>query len=162
MVDPTNSGVTTLNGSSDPCSAPTAPTTDFTASATNVAPGETVVFSDQTSGVPDTWSWSITPGTGWSYASGTNASSQNPQVTFNTVGQYTVALTASNSIGSDTETKNNYITVAELPCDYQTSSVLKVSLLTDMIIQIDECYMEITNSNGNVVWSEGNAENVAR
>ena len=156
-LDPTNSGVTTLNGSSDPCSAPTAPTTDFTASATNVAPGETVVFSDQTSGVPDTWSWSITPGTGWSYASGTNASSQNPQVTFNTVGQYTVALTASNSIGSDTETKNNYITVAELPCDYQTSSVLKVSLLTDDYA--DECYMEITNSNGNVVWSEGN-ENV--
>ena len=77
---------------------------------------------------------------------------KNPQVTFNTVGQYTVALTASNSSDSDTETKNDYITVAELPCDYQTSSVLKVSLLTDDYA--DECYMEITNSNGNVVWSE--------
>ncbi len=117
-LDPTNSNVNTLNGSSDPCSAPSAPTADFSASATNVSPGSTVTFTDLTSGVPDTWSWSIAPGTGWSYAGGTNASSQNPQVTFTTVGVYSVTLTASNSFGSDTETKSNYIVVEEAstPC----------------------------------------------
>jgi PKD repeat protein len=33
-------------------------------------------------------------------------------VTFNTVGQYTISLTATNALGSDIETKNNYIIVA--------------------------------------------------
>lgn len=156
-LDPINSNQMTLNGSSDPCSAPSAPTTDFSASATNVAPGTTVNFSDMTSGVPNTWSWSITPGTGWSYAASTNSSSQNPQVTFNTVGQYTVQLTASNSVGSDTENKTNYITVEETPCELSTNTVLKVSLLTDNYAP--ETYLEVTNSSGTVVWSEGN-ENV--
>ena len=118
-LDPTNSNVTTLNGSSDPCSAPSAPSTDFSASATNVSPGTTVNFADNTSGVPTSWTWTISPNSGWAYAGASSASSQNPQVTFNTVGQYTVSLTAGNSIGSDSETKNNYIIVAEAtgPCD---------------------------------------------
>ncbi|MEY4217289.1 MAG: hypothetical protein RLZZ68_1745 [Bacteroidota bacterium] len=34
-------------------------------------------------------------------------------VTFNTVGQYTVTLTASNAQGNDSEVKNNYITVVQ-------------------------------------------------
>ena len=118
-LDPINSSVLTLSGSADPCSAPTAPTTDFVASATNVTPGSTVTFTDITTGVPDNWSWSIAPGTGWAFAGGTNASSQNPQVTFNTIGQYTISLTASNSLGSDSETKTNYIIVEEAstPCE---------------------------------------------
>ena len=56
-LDPINSNATTMNGSSDPCSAPSAPTTDFSANSTNVAPGTTVVFSDMTSGVPDALSY---------------------------------------------------------------------------------------------------------
>ena len=60
----------------------------------------------------------MTPTTGWSYAGGSSATTQNPQITFNTVGQYTVSLTATNAQGSDVETKNNYIVVAQVtgPC----------------------------------------------
>jgi hypothetical protein len=43
-------------------------------------------------------------------------------------------------------------------CDLQTNNILKVSLLTDDYAP--ETYMEVTNSGGTVVWSEGN-ENVA-
>jgi PKD repeat protein len=45
-------------------------------------------------------------------------------VTFNTVGQYTVSLTASNAQGSDVETKNNYIIVAQAtgPCSPSVTS----------------------------------------
>jgi PKD repeat protein len=51
------------------------------------------------------------------YMGGTNASSQNPQVQFNTIGAYTVALTATNLNGSNTMTKTNYInTTACSPC----------------------------------------------
>ena len=117
-LDPTNSGVLTLAGSNDPCSAPSVPVADFVANQTNVSPGTTVNFTDLTTGVPNTWAWSVSPTTGWAYAGGTSASSQNPQITFNTVGTYSVTLTASNGQGSDSETKTGYIVVAEStgPC----------------------------------------------
>ena len=113
-LDPTNSGVLQFAGSNDPCSAvvPTAPVANFVANTTNIVPAITVQFTDLSTGLPTSWAWSITPATGWVYAAGTSATSQNPQVTFNTVGQYTISLTATNALGSDIETKNNYIIVA--------------------------------------------------
>lgn len=123
FLDPGNTGLLVLNGSSDPCSAPQAPVANFVASATNVSPGTTVTFTDQSTNSPTTWAWAVSPATGWAYAGGTSASSQNPQITFNTIGQYTITLTASNAIGSDQEVKTNYITVssATSPCTAATT-----------------------------------------
>jgi lysyl endopeptidase len=119
-LDPTNSNVLLLAGSSDPCTptTPVAPVANFSASATNVIPGTTVSFTDLSTGIPTSWSWSVSPATGWSYAAGGTATTQNPQIVFNTVGQYTISLTATNAQGSDIETKNNYIVVAAMtgPC----------------------------------------------
>jgi hypothetical protein len=91
---------------------------NFVANQTNVPPGTTVSFTDQSTGIPTSWSWTLSPATGWAYANGTASTSQNPQITFNTVGQYTVTLTATNAQGSDAETKTNYIIVAQAtgPC----------------------------------------------
>jgi lysyl endopeptidase len=113
-LDPTNSGLLLLAGSNDPCSVvvPTAPVANFVANQTNVAPATTVQFTDLSTGLPTSWAWSISPASGWAYAAGTSATSQNPQVTFNTVGQYTVTLIATNAQGNDSEIKNNYIVVA--------------------------------------------------
>jgi len=121
FLDPGNTGALVLDGSSNPCSAPTIPIANFSATPTTVAPAGTVSFSDLTSGTPTSWTWTITPGTtgtAWSYTGGTSATSQNPQVIFNTVGQYTITLVAANSQGSDSEIKTNYITVAAAtgPC----------------------------------------------
>jgi PKD repeat protein len=123
-LDPTNSGLLVLAGSNDPCSAPTVPVANFTANQTNVAPATNVTFTDQSTGVPTSWAWSISPATGWAYAAGSTATSQNPVVTFNTVGQYTVTLTATNAQGSDAETKTNYIIVAQAtgPCTPSVTS----------------------------------------
>jgi len=123
-LDPTNSGLLVLAGSNNPCSSPIAPVANFVANQTNVTPGTNVSFTDQSTGVPTTWTWAISPTTGWAYASGSSASSQNPVVTFNTVGQYTVSLTAANAQGSDNETKTNYIIVASStgPCTPSVSS----------------------------------------
>ena len=119
-LDPANLNVLVFGGSSDPCTptTPVAPVANFTASATNITPATTVSFTDLSTGIPTSWAWSVSPATGWAYAGGTNASSQNPQITFNNVGQYTVSLTATNAQGSDVETKNNYIVVAQVtgPC----------------------------------------------
>jgi lysyl endopeptidase len=113
-LDPGNTGAMTLNGTYAPC-APVAPTADFVASATVVAPSTTVTFTDLSSGIPTSWAWVVAPAAGWAYAGGTTASSQNPQITFNTVGFYTITLTATNLQGSDAETKTNYIEVTSAP-----------------------------------------------
>jgi len=116
-LDPGNTNSTSLAGTYAPC-GPSAPTAQFVANQTTVAPGTTVTFTDQSVGSPTSWSWAVSPATGWSYAGGTSATSQNPQITFNTLGLHTVTLTATNGLGSDSEVKTDYINVTNTvtPC----------------------------------------------
>jgi lysyl endopeptidase len=112
-LDPNNTGLTTQAGSLDPCTvtAPLAPVAQFVGVPTTVTTGGTVAFTDQSTNAPTSWSWVITPSTGWAYAAGSTATSQNPSVVFNTAGTYTVQLTSTNAIGSDPENKVGYIIV---------------------------------------------------
>jgi trimeric autotransporter adhesin len=86
-----------------------APVANFTASATTICAGQSVTFTDASTGTPTSWAWSFAGGTP---ATSTN---QNPVITYNTAGTYTVELTATNANGSDVETKASYITVNALP-----------------------------------------------
>ncbi len=99
-----------------PSSGPTPPTANFTADTTTVSVGGTVHFTDTSSGNPTSWSWSFESG------SPSGSSSQNPNVTYNSVGTFDVSLTAANAYGSDTETKTNYINVTDQPTNYCSSS----------------------------------------
>jgi len=84
---------------------PQPPTADFSASSTGIFAGDSVDFTDQSLNTPTSWDWTFeggTPGT---------STDRNPTVTYNTQGTYTVTLTAANSVGSDTETKVDYIFV---------------------------------------------------
>lgn len=98
---------------SDACTPvnPTPPLADFSADITTVVSGGTINFTDLSTNYPTSWSWSVSPGAGWNYVNPSNATTQNPKVQFITPGQYTITLTATNSSGSDNETKTNYITV---------------------------------------------------
>ncbi len=89
------------------------PVADF--SADNVSPTtiDTVLFSDLSSNVPDTWLWSFSPAT-VSFIDGTDENTQNPKVLFNEAGLYTVEMIAANVAGSDTMTKTDYIDVKEV------------------------------------------------
>lgn len=102
-----NTAYVTINIQGNP------PNAAFTASKTTLCltngQTETVTFTDQSSGNPTSYSWNF--GGNVIYQNGTNSSSSNPQVKFTTAGTYTVSLTVSNAYGSDTETKNSYITV---------------------------------------------------
>lgn len=114
FLDPGNTGALVMDGSADPCSAPAMPVANFSGTPTTVAPGGTVAFTDLSTGIPTAWAWTITPGTEgteWSYTGGTTATSQNPQVIFNTVGQYNISLYVSNAVGNDTQSNPLYITV---------------------------------------------------
>jgi vibriolysin len=94
--------------------APQPPVADFIASTTNPSVGGSVTFTDTSTNTPTSWSWTFDGGTPAS------STAQNPTITYNTVGTYTVTLIATNAQGSDTETKVNYITVSAIP--YCTSS----------------------------------------
>jgi PKD repeat protein len=86
------------------------PVADFMTSTTTPSTAETVNFTDLSTNYPTSWTWTFTPST-VTYIGGTTSTSQNPQVQFNAEGLYTVELTATNALGSDTETKTDYINV---------------------------------------------------
>lgn len=92
---------------------------EFTADKTTICNGDEIAFSDDSYNVANSWTWTVTPATGWSYSNVTSATSQNPTILFDTPGLYTVQLTASDGTLSDTEIKNNFIhvlnTAASLP-----------------------------------------------
>ena len=100
-------------------SGPQLPVADFVADNTTPTVGQTVSFTDLSTNTPTSWSWVFNPTT-ITYVGGTNSSSQNPQVQFDAIGQYTVSLTATNAYGNDTETKTNYISVNN--CTYCATS----------------------------------------
>jgi PKD repeat protein len=47
----------------------------------------------------------------WDFGDGASSTSPNPSKTYNAAGTYTVALTVTNSAGSNTQTRTNYVTV---------------------------------------------------
>ncbi|MFH0895301.1 MAG: gliding motility-associated C-terminal domain-containing protein [Bacteroidota bacterium] len=85
------------------------PVADFSVSDSTICAGSCVNFTDLTTNSPTSWSWAFTGGTP------ATSTSQNPNVCYNTAGTYAVSLTATNSGGSDIETKSGFITVVALP-----------------------------------------------
>ncbi len=92
------------------------PQAGFSASATTGCAPFTVQFNDQSSSNTTEWNWSFPGGTP------SSSTAQNPTVTYNAVGTYTVTLTVSNSLGENTVTQTNYITVNTTPTAGFTSS----------------------------------------
>ncbi|MEX2595425.1 MAG: PKD domain-containing protein, partial [Salibacteraceae bacterium] len=86
------------------CNEPTsAPEADFEANTTETCDGE-VHFTDLSMNGAQEWLWD--------FGDGTSDTVQNPTHTYSSSGNYTVKLTASNGIGSDVITKQNYIIVS--------------------------------------------------
>jgi len=86
------------------------PVPTFFASATTVCAGQSVTFTDQSSGTNILTAWN------WTFEGGTPATStdQNPVVTFATGGPYDVTLAVTSSDGTNNVTNTDYITVADI------------------------------------------------
>jgi len=77
----------------------------FTGAPTNGTAPLTVTFTDSSTNNPSSWNWSFGDG------SLVNATVKNPIHTYTCTGTYTVTLNATNSVGSDSITRTNYVTV---------------------------------------------------
>ncbi len=88
-------------------STPTAPVAAFSGTPTSGTVPLTVQFTDESTGVPTSWSWD--------FGDGTTATEASPSHTYQAVGTYTVSLTVSNDVGSDSITKTDYVTVSDAP-----------------------------------------------
>ncbi len=79
------------------------PTAEFIASPTTGELPLAVDFTDQSTNGPTSWSWT--------FGDGGTSTTQSPSHTYTSAGTFNVSLVATNSYGSDTETKLGFITV---------------------------------------------------
>jgi PKD repeat protein len=80
------------------------PSVSFTATPTMNDCGGLVNFTDLSTNSPNAWLWN--------FGDGTTSNQQSPSHQYIANGNYTVSLTATNIIGSDSQTVTNYITVS--------------------------------------------------
>jgi PKD repeat protein len=108
------------------------PNTDFEAVPTQVNVNEDVKFTDKSSNSPTSWAWD--------FGDTATTTVQNPTHAYQLKGIYTVALTARNANGKDTETKASYINVGIAPqADFRPVIVpyqmYKVPMTVDFVDQ---------------------------
>lgn len=91
---------------------------EFEAYERVVCSGTEVEFTDWSFVGPNSWTWSVSPGTvgiDFDFVNATTANSQFPTIQFFTPGKYDISLLASDGVTTDTEIKSDYIQV--LPND---------------------------------------------
>jgi PKD repeat protein len=79
------------------------PVTNFTADPLSGYNGTTVTFTDTSTNSPIEWNWS--------FGDGNYSSEQSPTHTYDVIGKFNVRLNATNTYGSNTKTRTNYITI---------------------------------------------------
>lgn len=115
-----------------------------------ICPGGSISFTDQSSFLPTSWSWSF-PG-----ATPSSSTAQNPPAIFwNTPGTYTVSLTATNANGSSTSS----VVIAVLPAQnlpiaegFENTTFLPVNWVPKNINN-DIVYWDRSNVGRNSSWS---------
>jgi PKD repeat protein len=90
------------------------PLADFTASATTIALGSEIQFTDSSAGYPIAWQWDF------ENDGVIDSEEQNPAFTYSIVGVFSVSLTTIYTSTSVTELKSDYITVNPSQVPYIT------------------------------------------
>jgi len=129
------------------------PVCHFKADSTVIEKNKQVKFKDMSSGNISQWKWNFEGGIpNVSYL-------KNPIVTYNQPGIYKVTLIVSNSNGSDTLTKNDYITVTPLAnfnsnktqiAKFENILFKDISIFTDSVISYQWIFQNGTPSTSNL------------
>jgi len=132
-------GAGRINAAQAVTNTPFDPTAEFMTEVPYITPGTAISFFDESTGVPNSWSWEFEGGTPHL------SSQQNPSVLFSTAGVYTVYLGVANDFGSDVATKTGYITVTNTPIPWvDFSADLTEPCFTDIVQFTDETLYEPT------------------
>ncbi|RLD58344.1 MAG: hypothetical protein DRJ01_12685, partial [Bacteroidetes bacterium] len=116
----------------------------FTADEINACVNNPVVFTDTSTGAVETYSWDFGEG-----ATPATANTAGPHsVTYSTLGQKTVSLTITGVGGTETETKNEYISV--------TSQAVAGTATADAgtICEGSVVTLNLSGYSGNIQWQE--------
>ncbi|MEP7237142.1 MAG: PKD domain-containing protein [Ferruginibacter sp.] len=92
------------------------PAANFTVNDTTICIGSSINFTDQSTGLVNSWNWTFTGGTP------SSSTQQNNTVTYNTAGLYSVVLTVGNGSGNNTKTKTSHIRVYDNPVPVITAT----------------------------------------
>lgn len=134
------------------CAPPAPPVSNFTANLTEICPGSTIQFFDQTENSPTTWDWTFPGGTP------SSSTMENPVVTYNNSGVYNVTLITTNDSGTDSETKNGYIVVSNSGFEFVLSDDFSSGLNNWNVTNPDNSTSWETaivggsSGSGNVAW----------
>ncbi len=79
------------------------PVADFSASPPGGKASAFIQFTDTSRGTINSWTWT--------FGGGGTSTEQNPRYTYTRPGTYTVSLTVTGPVGSDTKTVTDYILV---------------------------------------------------
>jgi PKD repeat protein len=129
----------------------TASEANFTSNVTGGNAPLNVKFTDTSTGTPTNWTWD--------FGDGSTSTEQNPIYIYKSEGTYTVKLTVSNSLGSDSEEKTGYITVGSAvlaPVSNFSSNVTKGN--APLSVQFKD---ESTNSPTSWEWNFGDGKTSA-
>ncbi len=145
------------------------PVADFSASATMVPEGTTINFTDASTVCVTEWEWSIIPATGWVFANSTAGNSQNPEITFNSLGTYLVGLVSTNTNGQSTnEITETIIVTSTSGISEIASGQVKIypnptedQLNIELLGSIEFEFIEIISTLGSIIKKvPGNAKSV--
>jgi PKD repeat protein len=117
----------------------TAPLTGFTVNNIEGCVPYTLTLEDATIGNPTVWEWAM-PG-----ASPNTSTAQNPTVTYNQVGNYTVSLKTSNIYGTNSVIKENFISVGTAP-----SAIFNIQITDFQVV-----FENLSNNGNNFSWDFG-------
>lgn len=118
------------------------PVASFAASATNICPGQTVTYTNQSSSNSASYQWIFEGGT-----PGTSTAS-NPVIAYSSPGNFDVTLIATNAAGSDTFALQNLVTVAPL------ATVAFTQTADSLTLQFTS---QVQNSN-TLLWNFGDGQ----
>ncbi|MDO4224284.1 MAG: S8 family serine peptidase [Bergeyella zoohelcum] len=129
----------------------------FTTSKTEIYSGESVAFTNSSTGnpSPNEFIWTVTPSDGVEFTSNTSANAKNPVIKFNKEGNFAVTLEAKAPHGSSTQTANIKVTpiygaVKNLKAAVtETSDNAQVKLTWERPI-LNDIYKEGFEANGNI------------
>lgn len=125
------------------------PTADFMADQTSINVGDTVNFTDSSTNSPTDWFWD--------FGDGNTSTEQSPTYVYFAPGVFSVSLTASNNVGSDTKTIIDYISVQGLVPVTDFTADATIAILGDTINFTD------LSSNAPTSWlwnfGDGNSSN---